>query len=111
MKEHYDRRAAQDDQTTSDGLDPQTAAALAREGVELGRMRASLPVGRMLKIAGTRIPAAQLVRATVPPLPFADAALRVFTSRFDGHLEQPERLAFLAEARRVAPELVMLDSA
>ena len=29
----------------------------------------------------------------------------------DGHLEEPERSVFLREARRVAPELVVVDSA
>ena len=36
---------------------------------------------------------------------------RVFSSHFYGHLEEPERLRFLAEARRVAPELVIVDAA
>ena len=36
---------------------------------------------------------------------------RVFTSHFYGHLEDPERGRFLAEARRLAPELVVVDSA
>ena len=36
---------------------------------------------------------------------------RVFTSHFYGHLEEHERVRFLAEARRVAPELVVVDAA
>ncbi len=36
---------------------------------------------------------------------------RVFTSHFYGHLEEPKRFRFLAEARRVAPELVIVDAA
>ena len=44
--------------------------------------------------------------------PFRDGTFeRVFTSHFYGHLEEPERGRFLAEARRVAPELVVVDSA
>ena len=47
------------------------------------------------------------------PLPFADGAFeRLFTSHFYGHLlpgEEAER--FLAEARRVAGELVVVDAA
>jgi ubiquinone/menaquinone biosynthesis C-methylase UbiE len=45
-------------------------------------------------------------------LPFADAAFdRVFTAHFYGHLPDHERTAFLAEARRVASEIVVVDSA
>jgi hypothetical protein len=35
----------------------------------------------------------------------------VFTGHFYGHLLEPERAAFLHEARRVAPELVIVYSA
>ena len=35
---------------------------------------------------------------------------RLFTGHFYGHLEGPERAAFLAEARRVADEIVVVDS-
>ena len=52
------------------------------------------------------------VQGEAVPLPFEDGAFeRVFTSHFYGHLEDPERSRFLAEARRVAPELVIVDSA
>jgi ubiquinone/menaquinone biosynthesis C-methylase UbiE len=45
-------------------------------------------------------------------LPFADAAFeRVVTGHFYGHLPPAERQVFLAEARRVAAELVVIDSA
>jgi ubiquinone/menaquinone biosynthesis C-methylase UbiE len=45
-------------------------------------------------------------------LPFPDSSFeRVLTGHFYGHLEAPERQAFLAEARRVARELVIVDSA
>ncbi len=36
---------------------------------------------------------------------------RVFTGHFYGHLEEAERNTFVAEARRVARELVVVDSA
>jgi SAM-dependent methyltransferase len=53
------------------------------------------------------------VQGEAVPLRFADGAFeRVFTSHFYGHLlpgEESER--FLAEARRVARELVVVDSA
>jgi len=66
----------------------------------------------MLAVARGKIPAAQLVRAAVPPLPFGDATFdRLVTSHFYGHLVAAEGMAFLAEARRVAPELVVVDSA
>jgi ubiquinone/menaquinone biosynthesis C-methylase UbiE len=65
----------------------------------------------MLEIAGRRAPDAELVVSDAIPLPFGDDAFeRVFTGHFYGHLEEPERLAFLAEARRVAGELVVVDS-
>ena len=52
------------------------------------------------------------VRGEAIPLPFADGAFdRVFTSHFYGHLLDPERSPFLEEARRVAGELVVVDSA
>ncbi len=66
---------------------------------------------RMLEIAGERVPHAELVHSDAIPLPFADRAFeRLFTGHFYGHLEEPERAAFLAEARRVADEIVVVDS-
>ena len=66
----------------------------------------------MLEIASERIPHARAVRADVPPLPFADKTFeRLFTSFFYGHLEEPKRHEFLAEARRVAGELLIVDAA
>jgi ubiquinone/menaquinone biosynthesis C-methylase UbiE len=66
----------------------------------------------MLRIASERCPGAAVVRAEVPPLPFDDGAFgRVFTGHFYGHLDEDERGRFLTEARRVAGELVVVDSA
>jgi demethylmenaquinone methyltransferase/2-methoxy-6-polyprenyl-1,4-benzoquinol methylase len=66
----------------------------------------------MLALASRRLPAARFVQSDAIPLPFADGSFeRVFTSHFYGHLEEPERAAFLEESRRVAPELVVVDSA
>jgi demethylmenaquinone methyltransferase/2-methoxy-6-polyprenyl-1,4-benzoquinol methylase len=66
----------------------------------------------MLVIARERMPGARLIRADAVPLPFADEEFdRVFTSHFYGHLLEREREAFLAEARRVARELVVVDAA
>jgi ubiquinone/menaquinone biosynthesis C-methylase UbiE len=67
---------------------------------------------RMLAIARERMPNARFVRGDALDLPFPDDSFeRVFTGHFYGHLEEPERVRFLAEARRVAPELVVVDAA
>jgi ubiquinone/menaquinone biosynthesis C-methylase UbiE len=66
----------------------------------------------MLDVASARLPAAELLQADALPLPFPGQSFeRVFTAHFYGHLEEPERTHFLAEARRVAPELVVVDAA
>jgi SAM-dependent methyltransferase len=66
---------------------------------------------RMLEVARERVPGARFVRADALELPFEDDAFeRVFTSYFYCHLEEDERARFLAEARRVAPELVVVAS-
>jgi demethylmenaquinone methyltransferase/2-methoxy-6-polyprenyl-1,4-benzoquinol methylase len=66
----------------------------------------------MLEVAARRLPEADLVLGDALPLPFQHRSFdRVFTSHFYGHLEEAERRLFLAEARRVAPELVVVDSA
>ena len=58
-----------------------------------------------------RVPHAELVQTDAVPLPFPDRAFeRLFTGHFYGHLEEPDRAAFLEEARRVADELVLVDS-
>ena len=67
--------------------------------------------GRMLEIAQERSPAVSFVEGDALTLPFPDNSFdRVFTGHFYGHLEQDERIRFLAEARRVAPELVVVDA-
>ena len=66
----------------------------------------------MLEIASARVPDAGFVQSDALRLPFvADAFERVFTSHFYGHLEESARDRFLTEARRVAPELVVVDAA
>src|SRR6266536_1879752 len=90
MKEYYDRRAAEYDQTITDGMDAEATASIVHEAAALGRALAALPAGRVLDVGcGTAL----------------------FTRHFYGHLEEHERVAFLTEARRVAPELVVVDSA
>jgi demethylmenaquinone methyltransferase/2-methoxy-6-polyprenyl-1,4-benzoquinol methylase len=66
----------------------------------------------MLRIARERAPAATFLQGDALALPFADESFeRVLTAHFYGHLGEADRLAFLAEARRVADELVVVDSA
>jgi len=66
---------------------------------------------RMLELAQERAPGATFVRADALDLPFEGGAFeRVFTGHFYGHPEPWERELFLAEARRVAPELVVVDA-
>jgi demethylmenaquinone methyltransferase/2-methoxy-6-polyprenyl-1,4-benzoquinol methylase len=67
----------------------------------------------MLDEARKRLPRAELVLGdALEGLPFADGAFdRVFTGHFYGHLEPDIRTRFLVDARRVAPELVVVDSA
>jgi ubiquinone/menaquinone biosynthesis C-methylase UbiE len=66
----------------------------------------------MVAIARTRLPGSRGLVADALALPFADDSFgRVFTGHFYGHLPPGERAAFLAEAWRVAGELVVVDSA
>jgi ubiquinone/menaquinone biosynthesis C-methylase UbiE len=66
----------------------------------------------MLAIARERMPERTFVRGDGLALPFPDDSFdRVFTGHFYGHLEAGDRERFLAEARRVAPELVVVDAA
>jgi ubiquinone/menaquinone biosynthesis C-methylase UbiE len=66
----------------------------------------------MLEVAAERMPAARFVVGDALDLPFRDVSFdRVLTGHFYGHLEETDRVRFLAEARRVAPELVVVDSA
>jgi demethylmenaquinone methyltransferase/2-methoxy-6-polyprenyl-1,4-benzoquinol methylase len=66
---------------------------------------------RMLEEAHRQAPSATIVQGDAFALPFVDHAFdRVFTGHFYGHLEPPERERFLAEARRVANALVVVDA-
>ena len=66
---------------------------------------------RMLEIARSRVPNANFIVGDALALPFPDGSFdRVFTGHFYGHLDDGERLRFLAEARRLAPELVVVDA-
>ncbi len=66
---------------------------------------------RMLAVAREQAPSARFVKGDALDLPFDDDSFdRVFASYFYCHLEEAERLRFLAEARRLAPELVVVGS-
>jgi ubiquinone/menaquinone biosynthesis C-methylase UbiE len=66
---------------------------------------------RMLEETRRQAPRATVVQGDALALPFPNASFgRVFTGHFYGHLEAPERERFLAEARRVAAELVVVDA-
>jgi SAM-dependent methyltransferase len=141
MRAYYDQRAAEyDDWWLGAGLfEQRDRPGWADEVQELVAVLAALPparvldvacgtgfltrhlrgdvVGldqspRMVEIAGGRIPDAEVIQGDAVPLPFADGAFdRVLTSHFYGHLQPGEREPFVAEARRVAGELVVVDSA
>src|SRR3954452_17400743 len=140
MRAYYEQRAAEyDDWWLGTGLFAQRERpGWQREGAQLVAIVAALePVGTldvacgtgfltrhlagavtaldqsdaMLAIARERLPDAELVRADVPPLPAADGSFgRIFTGHFYGHLREPLRDEFSGEARRVAGELVVVDS-
>jgi len=66
----------------------------------------------MLEEACRQAPKATFVTGDALELPFPDGSFeRVFTAHFYGHLDEDDRLRFLGEARRVAVELVVVDSA
>ena len=66
---------------------------------------------RMLAVAREQGPAARFVQGDALALPFDDDEFdRLFTSYFYCHLEADERRRFLAEARRVARELIVVAS-
>ncbi len=66
----------------------------------------------MIEIAAQRVPNGEFLVGDALALPFDDDAFdRLFTGHFYGHLEEPDRERFLAEARRVARELVIVDAA
>lgn len=66
----------------------------------------------MIEIAQRRVPAGTFVVGGALGVPFSGGSFdRVFTGHFYGHLPDPERTKFLTEARRVADEIVVVDSA
>jgi ubiquinone/menaquinone biosynthesis C-methylase UbiE len=66
----------------------------------------------MVAVAQSRLPDGVAMVGDALSLPFADGAFdRVLTGHFYGHLPPEERSQFLAEAERVAGELIVIDSA
>jgi len=66
----------------------------------------------MLELARAKVPNGRFVQGDALELPFADNSFeRLLTSFFYGHLEEPDRAAFVRKARRVASELIVVDSA
>jgi ubiquinone/menaquinone biosynthesis C-methylase UbiE len=66
---------------------------------------------RMLAVAREQVPAARFVQGDGLTLPFEAGEFdRVFTSYFYCHLEEEQRERFLAEARRVGRELIVVGS-
>jgi ubiquinone/menaquinone biosynthesis C-methylase UbiE len=134
VKEYYDRRAPEYDATSYELMrESEHAADLAR----LETFLAGLPPARildiacgtgwltrllrgevvgvdqsetMLRIASERVPGASFVHATVPPLPFEDNAFDLaLASLIYCHLEDEDvRRELVAEALRVAPELIVI---
>jgi ubiquinone/menaquinone biosynthesis C-methylase UbiE len=77
-------------------------------GLVVGLDRSPAMVAR----AQARLPGGIAVVGDALALPFAAGAFeRVVAGHFYGHLDKVERQRFLAEARRVAPELVVVDTA
>jgi ubiquinone/menaquinone biosynthesis C-methylase UbiE len=141
MKEYYDRRAPEyDDWYLGTGLFSERDRPGWNEEVgALTRVVAALPPGRtldvacgtgfltrhlhgdvvgldqsdaMLEVAQRAAPRATFFRGDALALPFPNQTFdRVLTAHFYGHLETADRGRFLVEARRVAPELVVVDSA
>jgi len=140
VKEYYDRRAPEyDDWWLGEGLYAPVPPGWSEERDELMATLASLPPKRtldvacgtgfvtgrlrgeivgldysdaMLRVATRRAPEATFVQGDALALPFEnDGFERLFASHFYGHLEEGDRRLFLVEARRVAPELVIVDAA
>lgn len=141
MRAYYDRRAPEYDQWyTGEGrFAAREREGWEEEVAAIERMLRELPAGRTLDVAcGTgfltrhlrglvvgldgspamaalaqrRLGRGVVVVGDALRLPFPEMSFtRVLTAHFYGHLQGAERKAFLAEARRVAPDLVVVDSA
>lgn len=138
---YYEQRAREyDDWYTGEGLFAQRSRpGWSEEVADVVKLVASLPPARtldvacgtgfltrhlhgfvvgvdqssaMVQIAQSRLPQGLALVADALRLPVADRSFeRLFTGHFYGHLPGDERAAFLAEARRVAEEIVVIDTA
>jgi SAM-dependent methyltransferase len=141
QEEYYDRRAPEyDDLWSARGIqdDRQRADALdqvrrLREAIRHLRPALTVDVGcgtgyltqnlrgevvaldqspSMLHVARRRLKGRSLIEGDATALPFRSGVFeRVFASHVYGHLVPEERAAFVGEARRVASELVVVDTA
>jgi ubiquinone/menaquinone biosynthesis C-methylase UbiE len=138
MKSYYDRRAPEYDATTYELVEEDPAAR--GDLVELEQLLAGLPSGRVLDVgcgtgwltrflrgrvvaldqsesmlqqARRRVPDAVFVLADVPPLPFPAGSFdRALAAHVYSHLERvDDRRALVADALRVAGELVVVEQA
>jgi SAM-dependent methyltransferase len=138
MKGYYERRAPEYDATTYELVRQDSEAR--RDLAELELLLAALPPERvldigcgtgwltqflhgsvvaldqsesMLELARARIPEAVFVLADAPPLPFPSWSFdRALVGHVYSHIERvDDREAFVAEALRVAPELIVVEQA
>ena len=66
----------------------------------------------MLAIARARLPEGSVVLGDALSLPFGPGAFECLVAgHFYGHLAEPHRSRFLAEARRVAAQILIIDAA
>jgi len=77
-----------------------------------GRVAATDQSAAMLQVARARLPQALVVQADAFQLPFPEGAFDCLSSgHFYGHLQVPSRERFLAEARRLARQILIIDAA
>lgn len=77
-----------------------------------GRVIALDQSATMLRIARERLPRGDVVRGDAFHLPFPSCAFDcAVAGHFYGHLREPERARFLAEVRRVAGRVLIIDAA
>lgn len=108
---YYEQRAAEYDQWYTGTLDVACGTGfLTRHlrGFVLGVDQSRA----MVSIARSRLQHGSALVADALHLPVADTSFdRVFTAHFYGHLPPSEQSAFFTEARRIARELIVVDSA
>lgn len=133
VKEYYNRRSAEYDETSYGAAGDKESRELERLSAAIASLPSALTLDvacgtgyltrylqgqvvgldqseGMLRVARGRLLATPLVRGDATALPLRDSSFdRVFTSFFYGHLQEPERRRFVVEARRVAPELVVVE--